>query len=206
MQWTARRIDFCTLTQRFGRAARDPATHGIGLLLAEPACFKADDEEENKLRGKRKQKRKLTQRKRARVDGHVEQTSQQEAQSQNQAGANSDEDEDEDEDEDDDDDDDDDDGGDEIMREVDTEARAGNSQPEPIDFEALWVEYQSWSNDHPKATSKKKGFSGYEPALRDLLGVRKPTINCRRTSSRVYYAPSKELGKFLACRYNVTFD
>ena len=56
MQWTARRIDFCTLTQRFGRAARDPATHGIGLLLAEPSCF--DNDEEILRKRKRKEKGK----------------------------------------------------------------------------------------------------------------------------------------------------
>ena len=58
MQWKARNVDFCTLTQRFGRAARDPTIEGFAVLLVEPACYNDDEEEDIDVGTKRKRKNK----------------------------------------------------------------------------------------------------------------------------------------------------
>ena len=213
MQWTARRIDFCTLTQRFGRAARDPATHGIGLLLAEPSCFDNDEEILRKRKRKEKGKQRSAGKKRQRANnGHLS------TQTETQGASQLDE-----SDIDDgggDDDGGDDDGGGDEGGSGDTEDGGdgvnedggdgsngnanipnegeGNSRPETVDLQARWAEYVSWTKDN---TKENKGLSGYSPPLRDLVGAREPRVSCLRLVSKVYFAPSKELGKVLAYLY-----
>ena len=198
VQWTARRVDFCTLVQRFGRAARDPGTHGIGLLLAEPACF--DDEEEIKRKRKRKEKGKQQAARRKRRKVHTLQHSPQaEAETQSQPDASE-------SDNDDNDDDDDDEVGDTEEGEgrngdrtdnVPEPGGDGNSHPEPVDLQARWAEYVSWSREQAKVALDNKGFSGYSPPLQDLVGVKKPCLNCRRLAQKLYFTPSKTLGKVI---------
>ena len=208
MQWTARRIDFCTLTQRFGRAARDPSTHGIGLLLAEPACFETEEEKERKR--KRKEKGKQRQK---RPRGHAkEHRAETETQIESQLDAGENDDDDDENDNDDDDDDDDDDGdGDGLAGTIGTvnedvggnesghtpirEEGTGNSHHDPVDLQARWDEYVSWTKNSTRETTENKGFAGYSPPLLDMIRVRKPSLHCHRLASRIYFAPSKELGK-----------
>ena len=174
-------MNFCTLTQRFGRAARDPTVQGIGLLLVEKACFDADKVDKGQQKRKGNQLKGNT-RKRAR--GDLQQ--QQEAEIQTQSPEV--------------DDDDSDDGGEEEESQNDEHSSgaiaAENSQPEAINLEDLWVEYVSWARENSQDTPKgKKTSPALEPAMRDLIGTRQPTVHCLRVPSKVYFANSKALGK-----------
>lgn len=210
VQWRANRVDFCTLTQRFGRAARDISLQGIGLLLYEPS-FDEDINDNDGRKGKRKRKTRQQgqeQNKRRKVsqDGadsgpndtqHTGDESQKASTRLEEGSGPQDT------------------SSQATLVEVPM-ASVSQASPEmqkdlsrddiaqgrparaemdeddveeetAVDFGVRWEEYFAWADQQQSSTK-----SGIEPALRDFIyGVK----NCRRPPGRVYYSRSKELGK-----------
>lgn len=205
VQWRANRVDFCTLTQRFGRAARDINLQGIGLLLYEPSFDEDVDDNDGR---KRKRKRKARQqgqgqskRRKVSPDGadsgpndtqHTgddstcleEGSGPQDTSSQatlvevpvaSESQASAEMQKD-------------------LSRDDMVQGRPARAEMDEddveettVDFGVRWEEYFAWAEQQQSSTK-----SGIEPALRDFIyGVK----NCRRPPGRVYYARSKELGK-----------
>ena len=198
MQWKTRNVDFCTLTQRFGRAARDPTIEGFAVLLVEPACYNDDEEEDIDVGTKRKRKNKklVKKSKRPRNDRtDLAPQSQLPLESQVPRGEDEDEDEDEEEDE-------------EEGEEVNGNAGDGRRDPGQTftppnvsdgnaenvvapTYEDRWSEYYEWS----EIQKENKKTASLHPASRDLIGVREPVDDCRRITQGIFFALSKSLGK-----------
>lgn len=206
VQWRANRVDFCTLTQRFGRAARDITLQGFGLLLYEPSYDEDVDDNDGR---KRKRKRKPRQQgqgqsKRRKVSQDVadsgpndtqhtgneslkvstgqgpQDTSSQATLVEVPVGSESRASQETQE-------------GlsrDDIAQERPAQAEMDEDDVEEettVDFGVRWEEYFAWADQQQSSTK-----SGMEPALRDFIyGVK----NCRRPPGRVFYSSSKELGK-----------
>lgn len=206
-QWRINKVDFCTLSQRFGRAARDPNIEGIGVVLVEPDIF---DEvvEDIDVRKKKKRRRKQSgrQAKRVRVDqprsdsasalqsiatgarmsGESQGTplALQGASPDTQMSGESQETQ----------------GAVEHDDDEDDDIEAGgngsvNPTTEPLDFAERWTTYFEWS-DCPQGLTGSKNSPGIDPALRDLVRG----IPCRRIPGKVYYSKNKELGKSSSLR------
>lgn len=186
-QWRANKVDYCTLNQRFGRAARDPNRQGIAVLFIEQTLAIEEGEDTNKRTKKRKNHQQAPKRRKRQRISHEASTSstqetlpvvdheaalqkdpismelQEEGLSQEQTTqAEMDDDDNKEETN--------------VSDPVTTREGNGHDVPESVDLESRWEEYFDW--DCQKNFTGANRPLGMEPALRDLVKGVSPTMRC----------------------------
>lgn len=190
VQFRINKIDFCTLSQRFGRAARDPKLHAIAVVLVEPTLWPSDSYGGVDGRPRKRRRRQQPTRgrpKRARLAQSCPDTQGPAMGSEVppvETLAIGDDVEEDDEDEED----------GEGSNSATVAMSHGLQVDDPASFGEQWTEYYEWS-DQPRNSTRTRNSPGIEPAMRDLIRGG----SCHRIPWKVYYSKSKALGKVTLC-------